>query len=159
MFGNQIQTLLLLLDLDLFVFIVVFLLASKSFCIVFWLLNAVTLRLGIVIKAIPMPNGYLSLIFNNLSNILSTVAESPFYDCKETRRDAAPAHFLVAKQHVKLTENANVLRSVIFAVTARNSAIDFFAKYSGCRRLPTSRVNLSNYSTLTLAFSSSPIRL
>ena len=30
MFGNQIQTLLLLLDLDLFVFIVVFLLASKS---------------------------------------------------------------------------------------------------------------------------------
>ena len=30
MFGNQIQTLLLLLDLDLIVFIIIFLLASKS---------------------------------------------------------------------------------------------------------------------------------
>jgi len=30
LFGNQIQTLLLLLDLDLLVFIVIFLLASKS---------------------------------------------------------------------------------------------------------------------------------
>lgn len=30
MFGNQIQTLLLLLDLDIVVFIIVFLLASKS---------------------------------------------------------------------------------------------------------------------------------
>ena len=65
-FDNQIQTLLLLLDLDLLVFIIIFLLASKSCLYRLRLPSTVTLRLGRVLKASPVP---LSIKISNFSEL------------------------------------------------------------------------------------------
>jgi len=71
---TKYRTLLLLLDLDHFIFIIVVLLASKSlFVSIFRLPFPVTLRLGTVLKAIPMP---VSVNRSNFIGLAATVGSS-----------------------------------------------------------------------------------
>jgi hypothetical protein len=89
------RELLLLLDLDLIVFVVIFLLASKSCTWPFLLPTAVTLRLGKVLKAIPVPRYREGPC--GLARIVAESIEMPILGrfCKKFRRFSSLLHHLL----------------------------------------------------------------
>ena len=84
---------LLLLDLDLLFFVVVVLLASKSSPGPVALPRAVTLRLGSVIKASPVPNVRCVTKHKRLGAKSGPLASKILRFCKENRRICCVAHY------------------------------------------------------------------